>query len=57
MSQDDDQHTVHLTKAEKAIQRILLDLEEHTGRKIEHMQLDTRRFANLRVEIFFEELA
>ena len=44
-----------LKNAENQIQKILLDLEEATGREIDVVQVDTRQFANLRVEIFFEQ--
>jgi hypothetical protein len=52
MSQDD----ALLRKAEDDIREILLALENHTGRLVEHVRVDTRRFSNLGVEIFFEEL-
>ena len=41
--------------AEAAIQSLLLDLEEFSERRIDHVRVDTRNFANLRVEIFFAE--
>lgn len=42
-----------LTKeAEKRIQRILLDLEEAAGWRIDQVRVDTRNFANCAVEIF-----
>jgi hypothetical protein len=44
-----------LKKAEVTIQQILLALEEATGREIDAVHVDTRNFANLRVEIFFEQ--
>lgn len=40
--------------AEEQIQRILIDLEEEAGEEIDSVDVDTRQFANLRVEIFFE---
>lgn len=42
-------------RAEIAIQKILLDLENETGREIDEVNVDTRNFASLNVEIFFEE--
>ncbi|MEJ2116365.1 MAG: hypothetical protein P8Y36_00110 [Alphaproteobacteria bacterium] len=44
----------HREKAEEQIQRILIDLEEESGESIDVVQVDTRQFANLKVEIFFE---
>lgn len=44
-----------LKQAEERIQKILLDLEEEAGREIDAVQVDTRQFANLKVEIFFED--
>lgn len=41
-------------QAQEKIQRILLDLEEDTGEIVDAVDVDTRQFANLRVEIFFE---
>jgi uncharacterized protein YaeQ len=38
-------------EAEKQIQEILLDLVNEHGAKIEWMEVDTRRFANLSVNI------
>jgi hypothetical protein len=40
-----------LKQAELRIQRILLDLAERLGQDIEHVEVDTRNFSNLRVEI------
>ena len=40
--------------AEEAIQRILLNLEDDTGDGIACVNIDTREFANLKVEIFFD---
>jgi hypothetical protein len=40
-------------KAEIAIERILFALQEATE-KIDHVEIDTRNFANLNVEIFFK---
>ena len=42
-------------KAEIAIERILQGLEHDTMLKIDQVQIDTRNFANLNVEIFFHE--
>ena len=42
--------------AEKAIQRILLDLEEEVG-ELDEVRVDTRPFANLVVEIFVLDAA
>ncbi len=38
--------------AEKAIQRILIDLENDFAVEIDQVQVDTRQFANLKPEIF-----
>lgn len=43
-----------IEKAEQQIQRILLDLADETGRDIDFVNVDTRPFANLKVEIFFQ---
>ena len=40
-------------KAEIAIEKILLDLEETTGCKIDEVSVDVRNFANCDVEIWF----
>lgn len=42
-------------KAEIAIEKILQGLEHGTMLKIDQVQVDTRNFANLNVEIFFRE--
>lgn len=39
-------------KAEKAIQRVLLELEEETGKRVVIVEVDTRNFANLATSIF-----
>jgi hypothetical protein len=44
----------HREQAEKAIQKILIDLWNDTGLDIDVVQVDTRNFANYRTEIFFE---
>lgn len=44
-----------LTSAEKRIQRILLDLEEEAGKRIDQVNVDTRNYANCSVEIFLTE--
>lgn len=41
-----------LEEAEEKIQKILLRLSEQIGRPIEHVDVDTRNFANLKTEIF-----
>ncbi len=41
-----------IVEAEKKIQDILLDLVNRHGLNIDHVYVDTRRFANYRVEIF-----
>ena len=41
-------------KAEIAIEKILIDLENETGRMIGSVNVDTRNFANCNTEIFFE---
>jgi hypothetical protein len=43
-----------LRQAEHRIQRILIDLEEETGKRIDHVEVDTRNFAQLRTEIHFQ---
>jgi len=40
-------------KAETAIQKILVDLEEKTAQRIDSVDVDTRNFANCKIEIFF----
>ena len=40
-------------KAEQAIQKILDDLENDTGRRVDRVTVDTRPFVGLSVEIFF----
>lgn len=47
-------HGRAITTAETAIQKILLDLQERQGIKIENVSVDTRNFANLSVEIFVQ---
>ena len=42
-------------KAEIAIEKILLGLEHDTHCRIDHVNVDTRNFANCDVEIFFKE--
>lgn len=42
-----------LQRAETDIQRILLRLEEQVGR-IDHIEVDTRNFANCKTEIFLK---
>ena len=37
--------------AEQRIQRILIDLEEELGKSVDHVEVDTRNFAQLRTEI------
>jgi hypothetical protein len=37
--------------AEQRIQRILIELEEELGKRIDHVEVDTRNFAQLRTEI------
>lgn len=45
----------HREMAEKAIQKILIDLWNDTGKDLSHVEVDTRNFSNYRTEIFFEE--
>ncbi len=40
-----------LEKAEEQIQKILIDLEEEASVEIESVEVDTRQFSNLRVQI------
>jgi len=42
-------------KAEIAIEKILQGLEHDTMLKIDQVEVDTRNFANLNVEIFFRD--
>jgi len=42
-------------KAEIAIEKILMGLENDTGRRLDQVTIDTRNFANCDVEIFFRE--
>lgn len=42
-------------KAEIAIEKILRALEAESGGRIDYVEVDTRNFANLNVEIFFRE--
>lgn len=41
-----------ISEAEKKIQKILLDLENDAGVKIDNVGVDTRNYANLAVEIY-----
>lgn len=41
-------------KAEIAIEKILINLENETGKTIDSVNVDTRNFANCNTEIFFE---
>ena len=41
-------------KAEKAIQKILIDLANDVRKDIDFVRIDTRNFANLAVEIFLK---
>lgn len=43
------------TKAEKDIQKILIDLYNDTEIRIAHVNVDTRNYANMDVEIFFSD--
>lgn len=40
-----------LKRAEKRIQRIMIDLEEEVGKRIDHVEVDTRNFANFATDI------
>lgn len=46
-----DQHEALLEAAEKKIQKILLDLVNEHGLNVVHVEVDTRRYANLAVQI------
>lgn len=46
-----DQHEALLETAEKKIQKILLDLVNEHGLKVVHVEVDTRNYANLAVQI------
>lgn len=41
-----------VARCEIALQKLLLKLEEDTGKKIDQVSVDTQNFANLNVEIF-----
>ena len=43
---------VATAKAEQAIQKILLSLENDTLMRVDHVNIDTRNFAQLRTDIF-----
>jgi hypothetical protein len=42
-------------RAEFAIEKILLNLESDTGKRLASVEVDTRNFANCNVEIFFDD--
>lgn len=44
----------HREQAERAIQKILIDLWNDTGLDIDSVQVDTRNFADYRTEIFLQ---
>jgi len=44
-----------ITAAERAIQKILIDMEEEFGVIIKDVRIDTHRFSTLQTEIFLEE--
>ena len=44
-----------MSELEDAIQRLLIDFVNRTGREIDHVRVDTRNFANLSVEIVLKE--
>lgn len=44
-----------LKRAEDKIQKVLLDLQNETGERVDLVRVDTRNFANLSVEVFFAE--
>ena len=41
-----------ITQAEEKIRRILLDLEDATGKSVEQVNVDTRNWVSLSTEIF-----
>lgn len=43
-----------IKQAEEAIRRLLLDLQDEIGERVERVEVDTRNFANLATEIWFE---
>lgn len=45
-------HKAAVERAEAAIQRILLDLEEETGASIDGVEVDTRNFSGLHTDIW-----
>lgn len=42
-------------KAQAAIRKTLIDLEEETQQKIDSVEVDTRNFADLRTEVWLRE--
>jgi hypothetical protein len=53
MLKREDEPTVR--HAERRIQRILIELEEELGKRVEHVEVDTRNWAQLRTEITLTE--
>jgi hypothetical protein len=43
-----------IEELERRIRKLLLDFEQLSGREIESVQVDTRNFANLAVEVFLK---
>lgn len=50
--QESDAAARAVAKAEKAIQKLLADLEQEISMSIDAVEVDTRNFAQLRTEIF-----
>lgn len=50
--QESDAAARLVAKAEKAIQKLLADLEQEISMSIDAVEVDTRNFAQLRTEIF-----
>jgi uncharacterized membrane protein YgcG len=49
----EDQIDTWATEAEEAIQELLLELEDKTGKRIDAVTVDTRNFAECRTAIIF----
>jgi hypothetical protein len=50
--EDDFESDPRVKEAEREIQKILLELEEEIGASVEHVDVDTHNFCQLRTSIF-----